>query len=134
MWLLILALACAPAEGDNDSAVGPTSDCSTNHGKVGLAFDLVALTDGTSGTVHVDDDCSVRISDFTFTYTDELDTRFELWFQEEPAGVPDTADVNPPVTNEERVLTLPRDFTHDDWDQVSLFDPALNVLHAYARP
>lgn len=134
MWLLILTLACTPGAGRDDTSDGSTSDCTTTSGKVGLSFDLVPFTDGTSGTVHVDDDCTVRISDFTFTYTHELDTRFELWLNEEPAGVPDNGWVDPPITNEERVMTLPRDFTHDDWDQISLFDPALNVLHAYARP
>lgn len=138
MWWLTLALACTPADsldsGTQPDSSTPSSDCSQEHSKVGLSVELTALTEGTTGTLHVDDDCSVRVSNFTFTYTDELDTRFELWLDEEPAGVPADANVQPPVTNETRVLPLPDGFTHDDWDQLSLFDPALNVLHALARP
>ncbi len=66
-WLLpLVCLGCLPAMGDTPDPAPPQTGCTATSSRVGHTATLATHSHGVSGTVTIEDDCTLVIRDFHF--------------------------------------------------------------------
>ena len=110
-------------DDDDDDDTGPTGDCGVTHPKIGLTAELSELFHDVGGTAEIVDDCTVRITNFTYDATG-IDVRLYGGLGGDyDNGFPMGDDLvrATPYLGETLDFRLPDGMTMDDLDGVSVW-------------
>ena len=108
---------------DDDDDTGPTGDCLVTHPKIGQTAELSNLFHDVGGTAEIVDDCTIRITNFTYDATG-IDVRLYGGLggdYDNGFAIGDDLVRATPYAGETLDFRLPETMTMDDLDGVSVW-------------